>query len=119
MLIITGLNDMFTFYLHSRLDTAEGYTASLLRLDRYAHWKEYKYDELFLRLVGKYPIQLGTLDLLGSYGMTKRYVHAHTLRYLLSGHGKQNLGNLGDLATESNIRRYCPKYTFRSVETQL
>lgn len=70
--------------LTSQNTTADGYTARLLRLDRYAHWNEYKYDELFSRLLKKYPIQLEVLDPQGFDGMRLRYIYAHTLRHYIS-----------------------------------
>lgn len=100
---LAGCNDMFTFYLHSRLDAAEGYTARLLRLDRYAHWKEFKYDELFSRLLKKYPVQLEALDPLGFEGIKLRYIFAHTLRYYIS-----RSQNLEDLPTDANLRDIAP-----------
>jgi hypothetical protein len=100
---LEGWSDMYNYYLHSRLDAAEGRTARLLRLDRFAHWKEYEYDEMFLQLLKKYPIQLDILDSGGFRGIRTRYIYAHTLRYYVS-----RSKHLEDLPTEADLRNIAP-----------
>jgi hypothetical protein len=47
--------ELYTFYLHYRLDTLPGRTANMLRLDRFVHWHEHKHEENLLRLMEKVP----------------------------------------------------------------
>ncbi|EED24007.1 hypothetical protein TSTA_073930 [Talaromyces stipitatus ATCC 10500] len=97
--IILGWNDMYHYWLHTRLDCAEGDTAFTVRLDRFAMWQEEKYDDLFLEMLKRYPIQLDVLDENGLDGVRRRYVYAHTLRYFISRRTLEDLPRDIDLRT--------------------
>lgn len=90
-------NEIFKFYLHKRLDTLPGRTANMLRLDRFVHWHEHKHEENILRLMKKYPVELGFIDP-GFYYTAKRYIYAHALRCLMSG------GQLRHLSPNIDLR---------------
>lgn len=99
---LTPWNDMYNYYLHSRLDAVEGPTGRLLRLDRFARWKEFKYDEMFLRLLKKYPYQLETLDAHQLVGLRYRYLYAHLLRHYIIGK------TIEDLPLDIDLRTIAP-----------
>lgn len=90
-------NEIFKFYLHKRLDTLPGRTANMLRLDRFVHWYEHKHEENILRLMKKYPVELGFIDL-GFYYTVRRYIYVHALRHSMSG------GQLRRLSVDIDLR---------------
>lgn len=77
-------NEFLSVYLHHRLDTLPGRTANMLRLDRFVHWYEHKHEENNLRLMKKFPVELGLIDF-GFYYTARRYIYGHALRCLMAG----------------------------------
>lgn len=58
------LTEILNFYLQYRLDSLPGITASLLRVERFAHWAQRNYEDNILQAIKRYPVELEIEDFL-------------------------------------------------------
>lgn len=74
---------LFYFYLHLKMDILPGRTASMLRLDRFAHWIECDYENQILCIITKWPIKCQIMDFVLFENTRRRYSFAHMQRHFV------------------------------------